>query len=298
MQAPLDLRLLMTFVQAARLGSLSAAAVQVGRTQSAVTMQMRRLEEAVGQELLHRAGSGVRLTGSGERFLAYAERILSLSEEAVAAFGGATLSGSIVFGCPEDYLVSHFPPLLEGFGTAHPEVEIRVVAASTDQLRRLLQAKQVDLALVSTHDMGEGADIVSTEALVWVGAETTLAAGRFAEPLPLALTASSTLDHRAACDAMARAGMRYRIAYASSSHAGLVAVTRSGLAVSVMTEKSVPPDLHVLGDPLPALPRLGMRVAYAETGRSPAARAFGEHIAKVLPSGAEPRGYASATAIS
>jgi DNA-binding transcriptional LysR family regulator len=283
MQAPLDPKLLMTFVQAARLGSLSAAAVQVGRTQSAVTMQMRRLEEAVGQDLLHRAGSGVRLTGSGERFLDYAERILSLSEEALGAFGGAKLSGSIVFGCPEDYLVSHFPPLLEGFGTAHPEVEIRVVAASTDQLRRLLQSKQVDLALVSTLDLAADDAVISTEALVWVGSQKTLAAGHFAEPLPLALTASNTLDHRAACDAMARAGLRYRIAYASNSHAGLVAVTRSGLAVSVMTERSVPPDLYVQGDPLPPLPRLGMRIAYAETGRSPAARAFGDHIAKVLP---------------
>lgn len=283
MKTPLDPRLLMTFVQAARFGSLSAAAVQVGRTQSAVTMQMRRLEEAVGQELLHRAGSGVRLTGSGERFLGYAERILSLSEEAVSTVGGKTLSGSIVFGCPEDYLVSHFPPLLEGFGKDHPEVEIRVVAASTDQLRRLLQSKQVDLALVSTLDLDAGEEVITTEALVWVGAEPSLEAGRFAEPLPLALTASNTLDHRAACDAMARAGLRYRIAYASNSHAGLVAVTRSGLAVSVMTEKSVPPDLHVLGDPLPALPRLGIRVAYAETGRSSAARAFGDHIAEVLP---------------
>ncbi len=284
MQAPLDPRLLMTFVQAARLGSLSAAAVQVGRTQSAVTMQMRRLEEAVGQELLHRAGSGVRLTGSGERFLDYAERILSLSEEALGAFDGTKLSGSIVFGCPEDYLVSHFPPLLEGFGKAHPEIEIRVVAASTDQLRRLLQSKQVDLALVSTLD-GDAAEVISTEALVWVGAQKVLAPGHFAGPLPLALTASSTLDHRAACDAMARAGLRYRIAYASNSHAGLVAVTRSGLAVSVMTEKSVPPDLHVLGDPLPALPRLGIRIAHAETGRSPAARAFAAHIARGMGEG-------------
>ncbi|TDH39024.1 LysR family transcriptional regulator [Pseudohoeflea suaedae] len=285
MKPQLDPRLLATFVQAARLGSLSAAAVQVGRTQSAVTMQMRRLEQLVGQDLLHRAGSGVRLTGSGERFLAYAERILTLSEEAVSAFSGTTLSGSIVFGCPEDYLVSHFPPLLEGFGKAHPEVEIRVVAASTDQLRRLLQSKQVDLALVSTRDLTDADDIVSSEALVWVGSQRSLEAGRFAEPLPLALTASNTLDHRAACDAMERAGLRYRIAYASNSHAGLVAVTRSGLAVSVMTENSVPPDLHVLGAPLPVLPRLGIRVAYAETGRSPAARAFGDHIARLLPSG-------------
>lgn len=284
MKTPLDPRLLMTFVQAARLGSLSAAAVQVGRTQSAVTMQMRRLEETVGQELLHRAGNGVRLTGSGERFLDYAERILSLSEEALGAFGGTELSGSIVFGCPEDYLVSHFPPLLEGFGTAHPDVEIRVVAASTDQLRRLLRSKQVDLALVSTLDH-VGDDVIAAEALVWAGAQEALPSGSLAEPLPLALTASNTLDHRAACDAMVRAGLRYRIAYASNSHAGLVAVTRSGLAVSVMTERSVPPDLHVLGDPLPPLPRLGIRIAHAETGSTPAARAFAAHIARGMGEG-------------
>jgi len=159
-----------------------------------------------------------------------------------------------------------------------------VVAASTDQLRRLLRSKQVDLALVSTLDH-VGDDVIAAEALVWAGAQEALPAGSLAEPLPLALTASNTLDHRAACDAMVRAGLRYRIAYASNSHAGLVAVTRSGLAVSVMTERSVPPDLHVLGDPLPPLPRLGIRIAHAETGRTPAARAFAAHIARGMGEG-------------
>ncbi len=107
MNAYLDPRLLQTFVRAAQTGSLSTAALQVGRTQSAVTMQMQRLEEALGQTLMHRSGSGIRLTSTGEKFLAYAERILKAHDEALADFSDRGLKGSIVFGCPEDYL-RHF----------------------------------------------------------------------------------------------------------------------------------------------------------------------------------------------
>src|SRR5689334_25317698 len=112
MQSPIDLRLLVTFVHAAHSGSLSSTAVQVGRTQSAVTMQMQRLEEIVGQSLLHRSGSGVRLTGGGERFLAYAERILKIHDEALSVFSNRGLRGSRIFGSFVDYLIAFFPPLL------------------------------------------------------------------------------------------------------------------------------------------------------------------------------------------
>lgn len=284
MQAPLDPRLLVTFIQAVRSGSLSAAAVQVGRTQSAVTMQMRRLEQVVGHDLLYRGGSGVRLTGNGERFLEHAERILQAHEAAISAFSVGSLRGSIVFGCPEDYLVATFPPLLQSFGRMHPDVEIRVVAAPTDQLHKLLHSKQVDLALLSTLRWNAADDIVHTESLVWVGHQPTLALHNFGDVVPLALSASNTMDHRGACEAMVAAGQPYRISYASNSLAGLVAVTRSGLAISVMTEKAVPSDLHILGNPLPALPNLGIVIGFAQTEQSAAAKAFGDHIRKVLPS--------------
>lgn len=160
MLGPLDLRLLITFVNAAHSGSLSATAVQVGRTQSAVTMQMQRLEEMLGQSLLHRSGSGVRLTGSGERFLAYAERILKMHDEAVSAFSQKGLHGSIVFGSPEDYLLSFFPMLLKSFGTRYPDVEIKVLSAPTAELRALLPSRKVDLALVSTPNLADVDNIV------------------------------------------------------------------------------------------------------------------------------------------
>ncbi|MCA0341026.1 LysR family transcriptional regulator [Shinella sp. 838] len=283
MLGPLDLRLLITFVNAAHSGSLSATAVQVGRTQSAVTMQMQRLEEMLGQSLLHRSGSGVRLTGSGERFLAYAERILKMHDEAVSAFSQKGLHGSIVFGSPEDYLLSFFPMLLKSFGTRYPDVEIKVLSAPTAELRALLPSRKVDLALVSTPNLADVDNIVRTEPLVWVGSKPTLEAHDFGDTVPLALPASNAMDHRAACEAMARAGLRYKISYASNSLAGLIGLARSGLAICVMTQEAVPPDLHILNAPLPHLPHLGMLIAFADGDPSPATSAFADHIRAVLP---------------
>lgn len=284
MSAPLDLRLLATFVRAAHSGTLSAAAVQVGRTQSAVTMQIQRLEEALGQSLLHRSGSGVRLTGSGERFLAYAERILQIHDEAISVLSDKGLRGSMIFGSPEDYLMAFFPALLKSFGSIHPDVEIKVVSAPTVELRALLNARQVDLALVSTPNASDSPDVVRTEPLVWVGSKPTLELHNFGDAIPLALPASNAMDHKAACDAMARAGLRYRISYASNSLAGLIAVAKSGLAISVMTKEAVPSELHILNAPLPPLSRLGILIAFAESERSPAVEAFANHIRRVLPS--------------
>lgn len=284
MQAPLDLRLLATFVRAAHSGTLSATAVQVGRTQSAVTMQIQRLEESLGQSLFHRSGSGVRLTGSGERFLIYAERILRMHDEAISAFSSKGLHGSMIFGSPEDYLIAFFPALLKSFGTIYPDVEIKVVSAPTVELRTLLHARQIDLALVSTPNPGDAQDVVQTEPLVWVGSKPTLELHNFGDTVPMALPASNAMDHRAACEAMARAGLRYKISYASNSLAGLIAVARSGLAISVMTKEAVPSDLFILNAPLPPLPHLGILIAFADSERSPAVEAFANHIRNVLPS--------------
>jgi len=283
MQQPIDLRLLVTFVHAAHSGSLSATAVQVGRTQSAVTMQMQRLEETLGQSLLHRSGSGVRLTAGGERFLAYAERILKIHDEALSAFSDRGLRGSIIFGSPEDYLVSFFPTLLKTFGAIHADVEIKVVSAPTVELLTLLPSRQIDLALVSTRNLADPKGVVRAESLVWVGSKPTLELHDFGDPVPLALPASNAMDHRAACDAMDNAGMKYRIAYASNSIAGLVGVARSGLAISVMTREAVPSDLYILDKPLPSLPSLGILVAIAQPEPLPAIEAFANHIRRVLP---------------
>ncbi|PKR50831.1 LysR family transcriptional regulator [Thalassospira povalilytica] len=301
MQTLLDLKLLTTFVRAAHSGTLSATALQVGRTQSTVTMQIQRLEDALGQTLFHRSGSGVTLTGSGERFLGYAERILKLHDEAVFAFSDRGLRGSMVFGCPEDYLIAFFPALLKSFGTIYPDVEIRVVSAPTPELHKMLRARQIDLALVSVANPDGEPDIARTEQLAWVGAKPTLDLHDFgtgignsigeeagdsptaARTIPLALPASNALDHKAACDAMNAAQIPYKISYASSSLTGLIAVARSGLAISVMMQKAVPNDLYILKAPLPTLPKLGLKVIAGEGTQNPATTAFADHVKNMLP---------------
>ena len=246
-------------------------------------MQIQRLEEVLGQSLFHRRGSGVSLTASGARFLAYAERILKLQDDAVSAFSDKGLHGSIIFGSPEDYLIAFFPAILKTFGSLYPDVEIKVVSAPTVELRGLLHQRQLDLALVSTPNAGDSPDVVRPEPLVWVGSRPTLEQHEFGDVIPMALPASNAMDHRAACDAMAHAGLRYKISYASNSLAGLIAVARSGLAISVMTKEAVPSDLHILNAPLPPLSSLGMLIAYGDTERSPAVEAFANHIRQVLP---------------
>lgn len=273
----LDILLLRSFVAVSRTGSISSAALRVGRTQSAVSMQMQRLEDVIGQPILHRTGAGVRLTATGDRLLSYAEKILGAHDEAVADLSGTRLQGSISFGCPEDYLTAFFPEILKGFTELNSGVEIEVVCAPTVELRPLLHRRRIELALISLPVESEVSRIIRPESFVWVAnAPAPKILGNKA--LPLALSAPDTLDHRAACDAMERAGRAYRISFASNSLAGLLAVARSGQAISVVTRAAVPNDLCVLEAPMPPLPDIGISLAYASTRPSAVVRAFGEFV--------------------
>jgi DNA-binding transcriptional LysR family regulator len=252
----LDLALLRSFSIVARTGSISLAALEVGRTQSALSMQMHRLEDQVGHTLFHRSGSGVRLTASGEKFLVHAEALLARQDEVWADMGGTTIRGSVSLGCPEDYSIAFLPELLRDFCALHPDIELRMVCAPTSDLRPLLHRRQLDVALVSVADP-ESSEVIRKESFVWVASEAAPAIVDHAV-IPLALSAPVSLDYRAACDAMGAANRRYRIAFASNSLAGLIAIARSGHAISVLTRSAVPPDLHVVSRGLPPLPTIGV----------------------------------------
>ncbi len=277
----LDLALLKNFAVVARAGSISLAAQQVGRTQSALSMQMQRLEEMLGQALLHRSGSGVRLTAAGEKLLAHAEALLARHDEIVGDMSGTALKGALSLGCPEDYSIAFLPDLLRGFCARHPDVELRMVCAPSFELRPLLHRRQIDIALVSLPDP-EGVEVIRKESFVWVADAPQ--PDMLGQPvLPLALSAPVTLDYRAACDAMQAANRRYRVAFASNSLAGLIAIARSGQAISVLTRTAVPADLHIVAAGLPPLPTIGIAVEFAEQRPAAAVRALGDHIRAVLP---------------
>ncbi|AXK63191.1 LysR family transcriptional regulator [Burkholderia anthina] len=280
----LDIDLLRSFVVIAEVRSLSRAAARVGRTQSALSQQMRRLEEVVDQPLFQRTGRGVLLTHPGERLLAHAQRILRQHDEAMADLCGTGLSGSIRFGCPDDYAAVFLPSLLRQFSNQHPQAIVEVVCGPTPRLLEQLDKRAVDLAMISLpDDDGATADFIRREQLVWIGSPG-LDAARF-DPLPLALSDPDTLDHIAACEALDRAGRDYRVAYASSSLAGLTALVRSGQAFAVMTQTAVPADLAILaGDRgLPPLPAVGITLKFDRKRPSHLTVAFAEHIRAVLP---------------
>ncbi|CAG9269080.1 LysR family transcriptional regulator [Paraburkholderia unamae] len=291
MSRTLEIDLLRSFAVIAEVRSLSRAAERVGRTQSALSQQMKRLEEIVDQPLFQRTGRGVVLTNPGERLLIHAQRILRLHDEALADLGGKGLSGTIRFGCPDDYAAVFLPTLLRQFASQHPHALVEVVCGPTPRLLEQLDKRAVDLAMVSLPDdrtaggaaSGAGDDIIRREQLVWIGSPE-LESAHF-DPLPLALSDPDTLDHIAACEALDRAGRAYRVAYASSSLAGLTALVRSGQAFAVMTQTAVPSDLAILnGDPaLPPLPSVGITLKFERKRPSHLTAAFADHIRFTLP---------------
>ncbi|WP_118179787.1 LysR family transcriptional regulator [Paraburkholderia phosphatilytica] len=283
MSLSLEIDLLRSFAAIAEARSLSRAASRVGRTQSALSQQMKRLEDIVDQPLFQRTGRGVVLTSPGERLLVHAQRMLRLHDEALADLSGRGLSGSIRFGCPDDYAAVFLPPLLRQFASQHPHALVEVVCGPTPRLVEQLEKRAVDLAMISLPDDRANDAIIRREPLVWIG-YPGLDSAHF-DPLPLALSDPDMLDHAAACDALQRAGRAYRVAYASSSLAGLIALVRSGQAFAVVTQTAVPPDLSVLNtDPaLPSLPAVGITLKFARARPSLLTAAFADHIRQTLP---------------
>ncbi len=279
----LDLDLLRTFAVVAEMGTLSRAATRIGKTQAAISLQMKRLERTVDQTLLERTGRGVVLTPQGTQLLAHAQRILQYHDEALAELTGKGLSGTIRFGCPDDYAVTFLPHLLRGFARMHPKVHVEVHCAHTPRLLERLERHALDLALTSFASNDKAPNVIRREPLVWVGAVGSNAANR--TPLRLALTDPDTLDHRAARRSLEHIGRAYRVAYASASLAGLTAVVRSGQAIAVLTRTAVPEDLRVLSGEsgLPPLPSVGIGVMVDSKQPSAVVRAFARHVRQVLP---------------
>ncbi|WP_394828071.1 LysR family transcriptional regulator [Pendulispora albinea] len=283
MSQSLEIDLLRSFVAIAETGVLGQAAARIGRTQSALSMQMQRLEAVVEQPLLHRTGRGVTLTAAGERLLVRARELLRKHDETLAELRGEQLSGVLRFSCPDDYAVVFLPYLLRGFASLHPRVQLEVMCAPTPRLRELLTRHAIDLALVSVPGDASGAGIIRHEALVWVAQRGGAAASL--DPLPLALGAPDALDHQLPRRALEAAGRAYRLAYASSSLSGLIGMARSGQAVIVLTRTAVPDDLEILSSShgLPDLPNVGVTLAFDRDEPTALTSAFAAHVRKFLP---------------
>ena len=252
----LDADQLKTFVAIADTGSFTRAAEIVFKTQSAVSMQMKRLEEQVGRPVFVKEGRGTRLTEDGERLLDYARKIVRLSSECVASFSEAVLSGRVRLGVPDDYADRYLPSILLRFTKAHPKVEVTVVCEPTPMLVERVQAGDLDLAIISLSFTRERAEVIRHERLLWVTSNQHSVHEE--QPLPLAL-GRPTCDWRQAATARLESiGRPFRILYASWNSAAVGAAVLSGLAVGVLPESAVRTGMRVLGpsDGFPPLPEV------------------------------------------
>lgn len=263
----LQLDWLRAFVAAVDGGSLTAAAPALHRSQSAVSMQIRKLDEAVGRPVLSRGPRHLELTAAGRELLPHARRLLADHAEALRAISGRALSGRVRLGVPDDYAARYLTPLLRSFAALHAGVEIELDCEQSTVLVPRVQRDELDLALVSRPRPRLGT-LLFHEPLVWVGAPAFEAWRR--DPLPVAMYEAGSLARRDATQALARLARPHRVVYNSSSLAGQLAAVDSGLAVAVLTRCSVPPTLEVLGERhgLPPLGTMEVAVLRSKASRS------------------------------
>jgi len=279
----LDIDQLRTFAAIAETGSFTRAAEEVHKTQSAVSMQMKRLEERIGKPVFERDGRQSRLTADGQRLLEYARRMLQLNDEAVSAFAEPELTGSISLGLPDDYADRLLPRVLAAFARSHPGVEINVVCEQSTSIAQRIHEGSLDLGIVTNADYGGGlSEIFRREPLYWVASEQHCAED--IDPLPLALGPQTCCWRRSALDALDRAGRTYRVAYVSPSAAALSGAILAGLAVSVLPESAVRNEMRILkkADGFPALPLCDIAYLRARQARLPIHDALVGHIVSRL----------------
>lgn len=278
MAATIDTDLLRTFLAIAETGSFTRAAEEVHKTQSAVSMQMRKLEDRLGRALFERGGRSVRLTPEGQRLMDYAQRIVRLNQEAVAAFTEPALAGSVTLGVPDDYADRLLPRVLSAFARSHPYVELVVHCNGSVMLARDLDRGELDLAIVTHGASGRLAEVVRREPLSWVASPEHCA--HLADPLPLAVGPTTCAWRIAAMTALDSADRRYRIAYTSAAAVALSSAVLAGLAVSVLPESAIRPEMRILTerDGFPQLPPCEIGVIRARHAVSPIHDALAEHI--------------------
>ncbi len=278
----LDPDLLRAFVFIAEDASFTRAAARVGRTQSAVSMQVQRLESMLGQRLLTRGkGGAVQLTPHGEFLLARAREMLALNDQIWTSFRSPAVHGTVRLGTPDDYALRYLPTILKRFAESHPSVQVDVLCLPSSMLVERLHNGDLDLTLCSDGHQAPGrpAEVLLRGPLAWITSSSHTPHRQ--DPLPVALAADHctwSLEARRALDS---AGRPYRVAYHSSSLIGTHAPVMAGLAVTVGPSAWLPETLRAMRpeEGLPSLPQFEILMLRSDDPRQPVTDALAEYIA-------------------
>ena len=266
----IDPELLRTLVTFADTGSLARTARVVGRSPSAVTAQMQRLEEVVGERLLRPEGRRRLLTVAGEEFVVHARRVLDAHRDAWLSLAGARAHGRIAIGVTQDFADSALPGLLERFGRTHPRVRMELRVGRSAELSKTFDDGALDILIAvrdAPHPMGIA---VLSEPMIWVG--SARGTHGIEDEVPLALLDAPCAFRAAAIAALDAGGRRHRIAATSGSLSGLRAAVAAGLAVTARTPRWLGGGLIDVSENygLPPLPEAKFTLALQRRAEAPA----------------------------
>lgn len=277
-----DIRSLRALVEVVDTGSVTKAARRMGRTQPAITMQIRRLEELVGKPLFDPNVRRPLLTTDGEIFIRHARTIVTMHDDLWMQMQAPIAEERVVLGTPDLYAAYLLPTILEKFRRTNPQTEVRVHCAPSRQLMLDLDAKKIDLALVTAMPGIRTGEFVRKEQLVWVCGDDSVAYKD--DPVPLALLPPGNIFRDAALQALDRAGRSWRLAYVSESIGGLQAAVFAGLAVSVFASSALVSGLRIVGykELLPELPEVDLILHRSPEHLSPSADSLAEFVISSL----------------
>jgi DNA-binding transcriptional LysR family regulator len=274
----LDVDLLKTFLAIADTGSFTRAAEEVNKTQSAVSMQMKRLEETLARPLFARDGRASRFTNDGEKLIEYARRLVALNDETVSAFTRPELTGTVRFGTPDDYADRFLPEILARFSRTHPLVTVDVDCVMSIYLYDRVKNGELDVSLVTESCNVAADEVFRSEPLVWV--TSSRHSVHLLDTLPLAVSHAGCEWRTIVTRALEDAERKYRIAYSSPNSNAVNAAVLAGIAVGAVPELCVRPGMRVLTekDGFPPLGSFNIGIVHKPGRRSSAAEALARHV--------------------
>ncbi|GAB5468573.1 MAG: LysR family transcriptional regulator [Rhodospirillales bacterium] len=273
--------LLRTFHAVAEAGNVTQAAALLGRTQSAISVQIRKLEETLSVRLFERRARGVTLTDEGKRLLPVARKALQEIDRVAALFADP-LAGKVRVGLPDDYSETVLAPALARFASRHAQVEIFARSGCTAGFPDAIARQELDLALYSAGRVAS-AEILFSEPTVWAAKSDLVLAVE--APIPLVLFDRDCWWRNVATDALDKAGLSWRVAYLSENFLSVRAAIAAGLGVGILAESSLGPGLCGLGadEGFPALPPSALTLLKSSRAQTPAVKAMEEALRTAMP---------------
>ncbi|MEM8950809.1 MAG: LysR substrate-binding domain-containing protein [Pseudomonadota bacterium] len=242
----LDSDLLRTFLAVADAGSMTGGAARIYRSQSAASVQIKQLEDLLGEPVFKRHGRGVVLSRAGEILEPVARQVVETLDSAMAEITGDGLEGTLRIGIPDEHGKEALSKIIADFTRDHPKVDLTVRCALSAGFPKALSAGELDLAVHEVEDVGPDMELLGEEPMHWVMSRAHSLLDR--DPLPVALFDRACWWRDAALKALEARGRSYRIIYSSESVTGVAAAIEAGIAIGVLNESSLKPGLSVLSE--------------------------------------------------